>query len=237
MKKIPRFVWLLITLAVLYAGTKIAWGIAYPSGTWRYKMMVAVDTPEGEKTGSAVREISVTCTPRVLPDVIPCIPRVKGEAVVIDLGKRGVLFALMTGAGGDVDYGDDIVYKAFSSPMPALTPEGIRYYRSLKGVTATLTPEEYPMFVRFRDPKDPKTLEQLLDMEQVGTGTNRKMQIKEDHFEDAFGKGVHLKSVTMEMTDESVARGVVAKYRPTYGSQFMKWLSSLPYGDPHHFLP
>src|SRR4051812_10059597 len=82
----------LIVLAALIIG----WNIAYPSGTWHYKMTVTVETPEGIKTGSAVRAVTVHLVPRLSLEVHPTI-EVKGEAVAVDLGRRGVLFALMRG--------------------------------------------------------------------------------------------------------------------------------------------
>ena len=61
MKRIPKSVWFLVVLAVLYGSAKLIWRQAYPSGSWRYKMTVVVQTPEGIKTGSAVREVDVSC--------------------------------------------------------------------------------------------------------------------------------------------------------------------------------
>jgi len=76
------------------------------------------------------------------------------------------------------------------------------------------------MFVRFRDPKDPKTVESLLDMKpclDTKTGVpGGTLCLVKDHFEEAFGEGVKLKEVTVEMTDEKVTRGVV---------QRLSWLS------------
>jgi len=36
-----------LTLFLLCGGALLAWHIVYPSGTWRYKMTVVVETPEG----------------------------------------------------------------------------------------------------------------------------------------------------------------------------------------------
>src|SRR6218665_2890440 len=62
----------------------------------RYKMTVTVETPEGIKTGSAVREAGRYTEPSILPDQGGVFYRViGGEAVVVDLAERGVLFALI----------------------------------------------------------------------------------------------------------------------------------------------
>ena len=47
---------LVVLLAVVGVGY-VACAEMFPSGTWRYKMTVTVETPEGIKTGSAVREV------------------------------------------------------------------------------------------------------------------------------------------------------------------------------------
>jgi hypothetical protein len=208
-EKIPKSIWVLLVLIVVaYA----AWSSAYPSGTLRYKMTVSVETPEGIKTGSAVREIYFSRTPQLVPDASPWMAGVsKGEAVVVDLGKRGVLFALMRGLGGDVDYGQDVIPNAFPPPDSAsdkncchFTKETIRYYRSLREGKAILKTKEYPEFVHFRDLKDPTTVEDVLDK---GTIEGRwDYTVAADHFEEIFGKGVKLKEVTIEVTADSTSK-------------------------------
>src|SRR4051812_15423843 len=94
-------------LIVLAVGSVCA---ALPSGsgdTFRYKMTVTVTTPEGDKTGSAVREVSVTHGLHLTPEMQPAV-HLKGEAVVVDLGSRGVLFALLNGYYLGSDYGSDL---------------------------------------------------------------------------------------------------------------------------------
>ncbi len=217
MKKIPKTVWVLLGLmAAIYT----AWSIAYPSGTWRYRMTVTVETPEGIKTGSAVREIFAHCEPHLF-QTNPCNTALaKGEAAAVDLGKRGVLFALMRGGPYGADYGWAIVHHVFFRSSGHTSKELIRQYRWLKTGKVALHPNQYPMFVRFKDPKDPKTVENLLDMEPCtdsATGIpGNSLCLVKDHFEEAFGAGVKLKEVTIEMTDDQVTWGVE------------KWLPWLP---------
>ena len=73
--------------------------------TWNYRITVEIDTPEGIKSGSAVRKVVATLQPKVTPETKQVSHRVYGEAVVIDLGKRGVVFALIGS--------HEEVYKAF----------------------------------------------------------------------------------------------------------------------------
>ncbi|MFH1159086.1 MAG: hypothetical protein V1721_09470 [Pseudomonadota bacterium] len=184
------------------------------SASWRYKMTVTVSTPEGDRTGSAVREVHAY----VYPPNSSLLGRTgrtilaKGEAVTVDLGERGVLFAMTSG-----DYGWRVVYDAF--PFTGYTPaetagETIQYYSSLKNAKATLTPKKYPNFVRFRDLNNPKTIENIrrpdMNLNEIKKSDPRRPIID---FESAFGKGVNLKEVTIEMTDEPVTWGI-EKYLP-----------------------
>lgn len=178
-------------------------------GSWNYKLTLVIETPEGQVVGSAVRKVSAYREPIILqflPSSSYAQADVKGEAVVVDLGRMGVLFALLkasSGVNGDPQY---MVFNAFPfhwkddtgeshAGGSELTSEGIRYYRSLKG-KKELAIEKLPMLVRFHDIKDPKTVE-LVDP---------------NNLEKSFGKGVKLVSATLEMTDENVTEGKVKKY-------------------------
>lgn len=175
----------------------------YPSGTWRYRMTVVVETPEGTKTGSAVREVHAYMEPELLGVPTGGHTKLKaGEAIVIDLGSRGVLFALLRGGIRGPDYGWAIVYNAFpfANSTGETTKEVILHYRELKAGKVTLPPKLYPMFVRFRDLNDPKTVE------RVGPKSMQKI----------FGDGVEIREVTIEMTSSPVSWGIE------------KWLPWLP---------
>jgi hypothetical protein len=146
----------------------------------------------------------------------------KGEAVVVDLGKRGVLFALMTGPMTGSDYGIDVVKYALpftdSNGNPsngATTKEIIDHYSHLKE-KKILTVDDYPMFVHFKDINNPKTVENVLDFERVGDQYPIHYRIKADHTAKMFGQGVKIKEITLEMIDEPMTWGIE------------KWLPWLP---------
>ncbi|HTK84182.1 MAG TPA: hypothetical protein VL625_03765 [Patescibacteria group bacterium] len=62
----------------------------YSAASGRYKITVTVETPEGLKTGSAVREIyAKSGGPTMLAEASSGHVDATGEAVVVDLGKRG----------------------------------------------------------------------------------------------------------------------------------------------------
>lgn len=198
---------------ILVVTAAIAAEVAYPSATLRYKITVNIHTPEGIKTGSAVREVFIQRQPELPESVSHIVP--KGEAVVVDLGKRGIVFALFSSS----DY--QKIFKAFPGP-PGLTPEGLKYYSSLKTAKAELTPDRYPMMVTFKDLSDPASVLNLLEVsncfeqDKNGTCIREGSHVTKDRFEDIFGKGVGIKNVTIEMTNEPVTQKII------------KWLSWLP---------
>ena len=204
-------------------------------------MTVTVETPEGLKVGSAVREISASSRSEMLAEGNNAhIGLSKGEAVVVDLGNRGVLFALLSDPLGDMDYSSRVPFFAFPSPClgGGYSACGIRYYSSLSNTeTVVLDRRYYPKFVRFENNSDPRSIQLLLDMAQCAnpkTGIARdSLCIERDRFEEFFGKGVKLRSVTVEMTKD-IVEARVEKFLPPYSqsAEFRSWIQSLRYGDP-----
>lgn len=155
----------------------------YISAEWRFKITVSVETPEGLRTGSSVYEMSNSDVRHRIFGLTEGgnSAEIKGEAVVVDLDKRGILFALIP---------DQMMfYNVFPPPNGGATRyEGIDYYKHLKNRKVTLNPSEYPAMVMFKDIKDPKTVE----------------AVRADALAATFGEGVKLKDITIEMTDEPV---------------------------------
>ena len=213
--------WGLIVAVVLVAGAAavMAMSDVFVRGSWRYKMTVVVETPKGIRTGSAVREVRAHREPDILPDVAAGKAYAVGEAVAVDLGGRGVLFALL---GQDDAY--RIVFEAFPYKSGGLTAEGIRYYRDLKDRKAVLEPGNYPTLVTFTDMDDPRSVTLALRSQGCGVGISEEAKekcrihaggyISEDNLEKLFGEGVSLKEITIEMTDEPVTWGIVDRYLP-----------------------
>ena len=208
---------ILSVIALVLLALVAWWKWTYPTSSFRYRMTVTVETPEGIKSGTAVREVISQLYPALTPPGGRIT--VKGEAVVVDLGARGKLFALLKGAGiWGVDYGAMIPSTVFPIPGEpygggALTPDGVRYYGRLKQGRAVLTPDMFPMLVRFRDLNDPATVENVYEMEAYEDNTPghypmTKFRLKADNFEKMFGQGVKLKDITIEITDDPVTKGV-----------------------------
>lgn len=217
----------LLGVAVLVvAAAVMVLGYVYPSATLRYKITVNIDTPEGMKTGSAVREVFIQRQPEIGssgPHIRP-----SGEAVVVDLGARGVVFALTSFD----DY--QVIFSAFPYDGGGVTVEGLRYYSQLKNVSATLKLKDYPILVTFKDINDPKSVTKIIETDwcleknKGGTCINEQFHIVADHFEELFGRDVKLESVEIEMTDSSITKDRVDIFLPkTFWSKFEKWWVSL----------
>lgn len=180
--------------------------------TYRYRLTVEVETPEGLRTGSSVIEVRThegAAFPG--PEAASTHSRIRGEAVAVDLGPRGVLFALLnspdrqTGAGG---YAWALLPNRPTSGRDA--DERRENYRALRAVRGRveLPPDRYPMLVRFRDISDPATVE----------------EIEPGVLSRAFGDGVRIRQITVEMTDEDVTSGIESR---------LAWLPELNGGYLH----
>lgn len=135
---------------------------------------------------------------------------VAGEAVVVDLGQRGLLFALM-------DSEPHNEFFATFNPNPAkqfgcpgnYSADASRYYKTLKGKPMKLgvrsragsdgyvpeyskRPTDLPDFVTFTDASKPET----------------GQPVDPENLESSFGKDVKLQSVMLEITDESLTRHI-----------------------------
>ncbi|MDP2206479.1 MAG: hypothetical protein Q8K65_09260 [Alphaproteobacteria bacterium] len=228
------FVLVGLMVAVGFSAAACAWLPGYPSAKIRYKMTVEVDTPEGIKAGFAVREISMVSRPMLLGVSNDTHVKLeKGEAVVVDLGQRGVLFATLGSATDSVW----TLLNAFPSPCAegAVSRCSVKYYSSLKvGEKAQLPARYYPMFVAFEDLNDPKSAKNVLEMKSCpdpATGIpNNSRCVEKDRFEEIFGQGVRLRSVTVEVTDADVET-VVQRILPWLPDYYDKRLDGQRFGS------
>lgn len=193
MKKIFWIVGLLMIGGGTYVAAEVTQNKEY---SWRYKMTVSVETPEGIKTGTAVREMNIKFEPRpeYRPEPYHVSFKMRGEAVAVDLGERGMVFVLIT----PDSYPE--VTKTFNGPPP-LTIKGAEYYSKLKNVGSLLDPNLYPTIVTFGNLSDPRSVE-LIRGEEFNI--DLKKNIRVDRFEKRFGKNVKLKNILVEMTDQNI---------------------------------
>jgi len=212
--KILAFLIAVLAITILFF-TSGAWRAVYTSGTWRYKLTLVVDDNGKQIVSSSVREVHVQDQPRITPESHPDI-RVRGEAVVVDLGKKGMFFALLSGKEIGSDYAFYIVFSEFPSQFDILSPDAIRYYSKLKA-KKEMAFDKLPMLVRFRDINDFKTVE----------------EVDPKDLEKTFGKGVKLVSATIEMIDEPVTHKIanIINFITWQKNGFDEWRANLKYGQ------
>lgn len=150
-----------------------------------------------------------------------------GEAVTLDLGGGRYLFALL-------GHSENSEYIARLAPSIFEKTAGLQWgdatFKAAEEASGPIPvpPSLYPMLVTFGDIADPKTVRRVEPLK----------------FATSFGAGHALKSITLEITNEAVTRGVLetvltwlSKYpepplcKPTSGIDFSFCAASVRHGD------
>ncbi len=175
-------------LAGLASGLALAGCGLFGGNSYRYKMTVEVETPQGLKTGFAVREITYTKGIR-LPDASGVSAKQRGEAVAVDLPGDQTLFALLSMNGYQTlqaAFGDDSDETLNAAQKDGRTVE-------LRPIPDRISEQSgYPVLVTFQDLADPQSVKRV-DPENLAA---------------SFGEGVVLMQITVQMTDEEVSTGI-----------------------------
>lgn len=168
------------------------WTVFYPTTRMHAKITIDVETPEGLKTGSSVQEVVFKLEPCPLCNHTgPKLRRnVRGEAVAVDLGERGTLFALLNGGAGGQITADPILPHIVMTVLAKnirqneewATAEIVRRLRHVSG-KADIPSDLMLYLVRFRDIADPKTVE----------------RVDPDNLAASFGPGVKLVKAAIEI--------------------------------------
>ena len=86
--------WFKIFAALIIAAVVI-FQLVFPSATVRYRLALEADVDGKPANGSGVIEVSYGKNLKLLPNEREFQINVRGEAVALDLGQRGTLFALL----------------------------------------------------------------------------------------------------------------------------------------------
>lgn len=168
------------------------------SETYRYRMTVYVDTPAGQRSGSSV--IEVVTSPAVMMGSTQS--DVRGEAVAVDL-PDGTLFALLrspTNRSAAANYAYNAYRHAFPSGAGRDWRTSVDILMRQTG-PGLLTRADYPQFVRFRDPRDARTIRPL----------------DPAYLDTSFGRGVRLNRIEIQMTQDPVTETIDARL-PNFGA-------------------
>ncbi len=150
-----------ILLSTLLCFTAILTGCGRPTYTWRYKLTLAVETPEGVKSGHSIVEIVQGAS--WYENTIGTVAT--GEALYLDLGPgRRPLIALLTvtspsGANRFIYTGSKQLFEAYGETLEWNAGRNDALARAIekRGVVRIGT-ESLPDLVTFADVSDPKSV-------------------------------------------------------------------------------
>jgi hypothetical protein len=212
-------------VAIIALGWFFLDGSTMRSRVIRSRLALVVQTPEGERSGSSVTQDTIRFPGGITKAQGWSITyNITGEAVVVDMGPRGLLFATLrkpsdltfSGAGGSGGgYNANMMqfpeqkFRGDISPSASGKEKFAAYVDELDRLKpkSDLALGDVPVLVRFGDPNDPKSIS-LVDPRDLAA---------------SFGAGVILKLATVEITDDAVTTGIEAR---------LPWLKSSQLSDP-----
>jgi hypothetical protein len=182
----------------------------YPSATVRYRLTLVIEADGQQHSGSGVVQVTYGKLVRGLGSSSSFYVDVKGEAISVDIPGRGILFATLK--AGEVPHSgaESIIPMAFGFPNGVIGhpyEAGLDRLRALSGVV-DLASNNLPLLVRFRDIKEPMTVE----------------RVDPNDLTPSFGSGAYLRQATLEITRDPVTAGIEGK---------LPWLKALKGGYLH----
>ncbi len=174
--------------------------------TYRYRMTVEVDTPQGLKTGSSVIEVDTRLEPNPASPASQRINRrARGQAVTVDLGARGVLFALLR-SEDDTDYAARIMFLLAPRGRDENGDEFLGRFNNMLKMTE---PIELPATQAEINPPlaEMKGRPMLVTFDDLADPTSVK-RVDPDDLAATFGDEVSLKRITVQITDDPVTKGI-----------------------------
>lgn len=164
--------WVLGLMAGSAAALVSGCGLMNDRASYRFRMTVEVETPNGLRIGSSVYEfIAAKNTMKLLAEEVSGGVLTRGEATIIDLDGGPVFVTLKTPVAG-VDLGGEAT-DAFLTTLPdGGGDDFIAAINKLGGwfadpVSAELPREKWPLMVRFGDLNDPTSVKRV-DPESLG---------------------------------------------------------------------
>jgi hypothetical protein len=178
-------------IGLLVAAALAGCGMFSDVHTYRYRLTVEVETPQGVRSGSSVIESSASESNGLNGSQVHS--ELHGEAVAIDMPDGGTLFALLDAGEGTAPFA--------SAAYNQIMPESIKKNPDWKirddalasqTVAADVPPKYFPIFVRFTDIKNPASV----------------VKVDPAHLDRDYGAGVKLKRVFVQITDDDVTTGI-----------------------------
>lgn len=165
------------------AAVVVAFNLMFPSVTIRYRLTLHAEVDGKPAVGAGV--VQVTYSKALGTTGADYGAHVRGEAIILNLPGKGSVFALLREGQDSRSAPDYIVLRAFQFPggaLPRPVEQGMSQVDRLAGMVE-LPFENLPMLIRFREANNPLTVE----------------RIDPSNLETAFGSGVKLTRVTLEI--------------------------------------
>lgn len=212
----------LLVCAVLATIGLLVWRENFPSYTYRFRLTVEINTPEGVKSGSSVIQVTTSRIPRWMAGIANGQrdhTDVSGEAVRVDLGNGKDVFSVEPQGF------------SFLTPLVLLDAK----YESGNGPGADdakvlsemgtgrgeLPKEWIPPMVTFKDQNDPESVTLVYatgphgDLLHYDGSPWIEQKVREDHFFSIFGAGYSVNGAYVELTDSPVTTDII---------QYLPWL-------------
>lgn len=199
----------LLVGAVLLLGWWVLDGSTTRPRVVRSRLTIVVETPEGERTGSSVTQLT-SYFPGGLTRAQGwgLMRQLVGEVVVVDLGQRGILFStferqstLLRGGGDAYNAGltpfPEEKFRGEYPPKASINQQYAAYLDDLNRLKpkSELSFEDVPALVRFGNVNDPTSVA-LVNPRDLAA---------------SFGPGVTFKGATVEITDDPITKGIEAR--------------------------
>jgi hypothetical protein len=189
-----------LAIALALSGCKVG-----ESPSYRYKLTINVETPEGISSAHSVIAVQFFGTMKGFEALGGGSVRARGEAVALDLPNGQTLFVLLRS-----EFSEDWAAQAHWRRYPKSTDEfetTAQFYeamihersvypvpREVEGIGREMV-DNYPYLVTFKDIADPTSV----------------VRVDPDDLAASFGAGYRLKAITVQVTDEPVTVGIVKK--------------------------
>lgn len=178
-------------LLALVVGIVVVWQQKYPTYTYRFRLTVEIDTPEGVKSGSSVYEVETHTFPRWLAlGNADSSVRIYGGATYIDLGDGKHVFSLIV---TPFEWLAPLVILGPDSYIAKLRKERGKIFHNKTSEAVEVPWPLVPPMITFKDIKSPETAELVF-------GTINEEPI--DKSSQVFGEGYALKRVTLQLTHD-----------------------------------
>lgn len=217
MKFILKCVVALLGLFALYIFVVLIWPMMYlPQESFRQRLTVEIETPEGLRSGSSVTEVTWTKQPFGNDHT----GKATGEAVFVDLGSGRFAVALLASGpkAQDVNW-PQYVYEPIVR-MPGSTLSAARAARAAVGQKVELALDRLPTIITFTDLADPASVkvihgtdyrQQCADpTKQLPNCRHEDVPVPIDEIAATFGPGHAFRRATLEIVpnDTPITRGI-----------------------------